>query len=78
MMMVDISDEIHELRQDVAVIDKNVTRLTVLVENLLDETKKQDEKISILQRFKNKMIGAYSATNIIILCMFIPLLIAFI
>ena len=78
MMMVDVSDEIHEIRKDISLIDKNVTRLTVLVENLLDETKKQDEKISVLQRFKNKIIGAYSATNVLVLCLIIPLLIALI
>ena len=77
-MMVDISDEIHEIRRDISLIDKNVAKLTVMVESLAEETKKQDEKISVLKRFKNKVIGAYSATNILVLCMLVPLLIALI
>ena len=76
MMQVDISQEIHELRQDVTSIDKNVTRLTTMVEGLVEETKEQREKISLLQKFKNKMVGAFTISNFVLACFLIPLVLA--
>ena len=73
-MSVDIYDEIHEIRNHVNVIDKNVVKLTTLVKSLVEETKEQKNKISTLQRFKNKMIGAFTLSNIGLICL-IPLLV---
>lgn len=75
MMMVDVSQEIHEIRDQVHLIDRNVTKLTTLVEGLIDETKDQKEKISLLQKFKNKILGAFITSHTIIL-IGIPILIA--
>lgn len=77
MMEVEVYTEIHELRQDIAVIDKNVTKLTTLVEGLIVETKDQKEKISMLQKFKNKILGGFISTNVLIMIC-IPLLVALI
>lgn len=77
MMEINISHEIHELRQDISVIDKNVTKLTTLVEGLIVETKEQKEKISMLQKFKNKILGGFISTNVLIMIC-IPLLVALI
>jgi archaellum component FlaC len=75
MMMVDIYDEIHEIREHVNQIDKNVVRLTTLVEGIAEETKVQKEKISRLQKFKNRIIGAFTISHIGLICL-IPLLVA--
>ena len=77
MMEVEVYAEIHELRQDISVIDKNVTKLTTLVEGLIDETKDQKEKIGLLQKFKNKILGGFISTNVLIMIC-IPLLVALI
>jgi len=74
-MQVDISDEIHEIRNHVNTIDKNVVRLTALVEGIAEETRIQKEKISRLQKFKNRIIGAFTISHIALICL-IPLMIA--
>jgi hypothetical protein len=75
MMEISINEEIHEIKDQVHVIDKNVTKLTILVETLIEESKEQKEKISRLQRFKNKMVGIFLSTNTLMI-LIIPVLIA--
>jgi hypothetical protein len=74
-MEISINEEIHEIKDQVHVIDKNVTKLTILVETLIEESKEQKEKISRLQRFKNKMVGIFLSTNTLMI-LIIPVLIA--
>ncbi len=66
MMESSIYNEIHEVKDDIKKLSENIIKLNILVENIIERTKEQDEKISKFGIFKSKVLGALCSFNVII------------
>ena len=66
MMTSDISTEIHNIEDKAINLSLIVERLTVLIEIILNDIKINKKKINSFEKFKNKIIGFFTFSHIIL------------
>ncbi len=62
---INIFTELKDIRNDIKDLSVCVTKVAGSVDELVNKTKEQEQKISSFSKFKNKIIAVFSTVNII-------------